>query len=214
MKKQFSILIFILSLVLVVVSIFIYKSASDIKTYNTSLLNRMNRNDSSSLVMVKYLDLNNNELLEEIKISQEKTVKQQWAECPAGCYGTKLFINLAQYENGKWDNIIENYKFGERVYYPYAESDLYISIGDVTNDEIDDLVISMNRGSEFATSSIILGFTGENIGIIKHFELMGDILYIKDNILFGRWYSDKLFGDSNEVRKYTWNGKDFIISNL
>jgi hypothetical protein len=185
----------------------------NIKKTFFDLLIHMNLDDPS-LVVVKYYDLDNDKIPEEIKITQQRTKKNTWAECPQGCYGSKVFISINQYDKNQWKSIVKNYEFVTRALYPYNKNNLYISIGDVTNNNFNDLIISSPSGSEFSTSNIVLGFTNTHKGILKHFKLNNDILYIKDEMLFGRLYSDEIFGKSNEVRKYTWNGNDFIITEL
>lgn len=164
-----------------------------------------------NLVLSKSIDLDNDGLNETILIKQKKIEKQTWAECPQGCEGSTLYLTLYS-NNGV---LIKDYEFNPAVAgYPFEKNRLEISEGDITGDGKKEIVIGSQTGSEFFTTDIVLGYTNGKIGIMKHFELGPDTLYIKDGTLYGKNFYDSLLNQVDTIRAYKWTGDDFKVTEL
>lgn len=210
--KKISLILSVLSFILIVLfGIFSFIQNQNLKIEVSYLYEIISDITDENFVLLKNIDLNNNDKNETIVVKQEKIEKDIWAECPQGCEGSKLYITMYSRDGV----IFKDFEFNSAVVgYPYEKNRLDISEGDITGDGRKELVLSSQTGSEFTTTNIILGFTEDKKGILQHFEYNGDTLFIKDGTLYGKYFLDAALDKPSSLRIYKWNGDKFDVTEL
>lgn len=211
MKKISTILSCLALILAVLVGAFALTQNKKLNTEINNIYGIISEFSDENLVLSKSIDLDNDGFNETILIKQKKIEKQTWAECPQGCEGSILYLTL--YSNN--GIIIKDYEFNSGVAgYPFVKNRLEISEGDITGDGKKEIVIGSQTGSEFYTANIVLGYTNDKIGIMEHFELGIDTLYIKDGTLYGKNFLDSILDKISSIRVYKWNGTEFEVTEL